>query len=47
MGENIIQVITGYGTQETWAAEKKISFFMILEEEVEKAELSGWLILFV
>ena len=41
VGEKVIRVLTGYGPQETWAAEKKMPFFMTLEEEIAKSELSG------
>ena len=41
VGEKVIRVLTGYGPQETWTADRKMQFFMTLEEEISKAELSG------
>ena len=36
-----IRVITGYGPQENWPETDRMPFFMALEQEVVKAELSG------
>ena len=39
--DKVIRVISGYGPQETWTTDIKMPFFMTLEEEISKAELSG------
>ena len=41
VGTKVIRVMTGYGPQETWLPEQRMPFFMSLEEEIAKAELSG------
>ena len=37
----VIRIMTGYGPQETWTPDQRLPFFMSLEEEIAKAELSG------
>ena len=39
--EKSIRVISGYGPQENLDEEKRLKFFLALEVEIEKAELSG------
>ena len=39
--ENQIRIMSGYGPQENWDEEIRIPFFLALETEIEKAELSG------
>ena len=39
--EKTIRIISGYGPQECWDEAKRIQFFLALETEIEKAELSG------
>ena len=36
-----IRLITGYGPQETWTDDEKMPFFVALEEEVSKANMSN------
>ena len=40
-GNKDIRIISGYGPQENWPAASRMPFFIALEEEVTKAELSG------
>ena len=35
------RIITGYGPQETWEEEKRVTFFQKLEEEIVKAAIAG------
>ena len=41
IGLKEIRIITGYGPQETWTEDKRMPFFVTLEEEITCAEMAG------
>ena len=45
VGGKRIRIMSGYGPQECWPIERRLSFFQTLEEEVVKAELAGTLVI--
>ena len=43
--DRCIRIISGYGPQENWDKDRRLTFFIALETEIEKAELAGPLVI--